>query len=73
MDKPLSTLKELPTTAPNAPGEREAYVAQLRERYLDGSLDEILIPDDAAVPDTLLTALFPHLFPEEKRVRNWKH
>ncbi|MED5371800.1 MAG: hypothetical protein VX899_12340 [Myxococcota bacterium] len=71
MDKPISTLEQLPAQAPNAPGEREAYVAQLRERYLDGSLDEILIPQEAEVPDSLLSALFPHLFPEARK--NWKH
>lgn len=41
--------------------ERAAYVAELRARFLDGTLDEVLIPD-TDVPDRLLKELFPTLF-----------
>lgn len=42
--------------------DRRQMVAELRARYLDGSLDEVLVPSEAEVPDTLLQALFPNLF-----------
>jgi hypothetical protein len=42
--------------------ERSQMVADLRQRYLDGTLDEVLFPADKEVPDTLLQALLPHLF-----------
>lgn len=41
---------------------RKQMVADLRQRYLNGTLDEVLVPEDADVPDTLLQALFPNLF-----------
>lgn len=51
-----------PTATPIQPAtERAAYVAELRARFLDGTLDEVLIPDND-VPDRLLQELFPTLF-----------
>ena len=41
---------------------RAQMVADLRQRYLDGTLDEVLFPAGKEVPDTLLQALLPHLF-----------
>lgn len=41
--------------------ERGAYVADLRERYLAGTLDEVLLAD-RDVPDRLLQELFPSMF-----------
>ncbi|MFT5583091.1 MAG: hypothetical protein ACI9VR_000669 [Cognaticolwellia sp.] len=73
MDKHLSSLDHTPVTAPNNKGDRATYVAELRARYLNGSLDEVLIPKDAKVPDTLLQALFPHIFPEKVEKKSWKH
>ena len=42
--------------------ERAQMVADLRQRFLEGTLDEVLFPEDKEVPDTLLQALFPNLF-----------
>lgn len=51
-----------PTTPPPAPAcERAAYVAELRARYVAGTLDEILVPNND-VSDRLLQELFPMLF-----------
>ena len=47
---------------PRAKDERAQMVADLRRRFLDGTLDEVLFPADKEVPDTLLQALFPHMF-----------
>ncbi len=73
MDKQISSLDHTPAAAPNEKGDRAAYVAELRARYLNGSLDEVLIPQDAKVPDALLQALFPHIFPEKGEKKSWKH
>lgn len=73
MDKQISSLSHTPVAAPNKKGDRAAYVAELRERYLNGSLDDVLIPQDVQVPDTLLQALFPHIFPEKGEKKRWKH
>ena len=50
----------LPKPAPTS--ERAAYVAELRRRYLNGTLDEVLCPADTEIPDALLKDLFPNLF-----------
>ena len=42
------------------PRERAELVEQLRRRYLDGTLDEVLIPEDPPL-DVLLGDLFPEL------------
>lgn len=73
MDKQITSIDHTPVTAPNKKGERAEYVAELRARYLNGSLDEVLIPQDAKVPDALLQALFPHIFPEKGEKKSWKH
>lgn len=52
------------SVTPEAPDARAQYVAELRARYLAGTLDEVLIPEDAQVPDALMSALFPRLFPQ---------
>lgn len=59
-----------PYEAPLNPEERAKYVAELRERYLEGTLDEVLIPNDVRVPDRLMWVLFPHLFPSPNPVEN---
>ncbi len=41
---------------------RRKLIRELRQCYLDGTLDELLIPKDAEVPDSLLRALFPDIF-----------
>ena len=41
---------------------RRKLIQELRQRYLDGTLDEVLLPKDADVPESLLRALFPQLF-----------
>ena len=73
MDKQLSSLDHTPVTAPNEKGDRAAYVAELRARYLNGSLDEVLIPQNAKIPDTLLQASFPHIFTEKGPTSSWNH
>jgi hypothetical protein len=65
MDKPILRLVADRNAAPpkSAPTtERAAYVAELRARYLNGTLDEVLCPQDVEVPDSLLQELFPNLF-----------
>ena len=42
------------------PRERAELVEQLRRRYLDGTLDEVLIPEEPPL-DALLDDLFPSL------------
>ncbi len=42
------------------PRERAELVEQLRRRHLDGTLDEVLIPEDPPI-DALLGDLFPEL------------
>jgi hypothetical protein len=39
---------------------RQQMVARMRERYLDGTLDEILIPEGAELPPALLQAILSH-------------
>jgi hypothetical protein len=41
---------------------RQEYVASLRARYTAGTLSEILV-SHAKIPDSLMTSLFPHMFP----------
>ena len=62
-----------PYEAPQDPEARARYVAELRERYLEGTLDEVLIPNDVRVPDRLMWVLFPHLFPTPNPVENASH
>lgn len=52
-----------PKSAPTT--ERAAYVAELRRRYLNGTLDEVLCPQETEIPDALLKELFPSLFGRE--------
>jgi hypothetical protein len=59
-----------PYEAPHDPEERAQYVAELRERYLEGTLDEVLIPKKVRVPDRLMWVLFPHLFPSPNPIVN---
>jgi len=40
--------------------EREALVERLRQRYVAGTLDEVLVPEDPKM-DRLLADLFPDL------------
>ena len=40
------------------PEEREAFVAELRERYLAGTLGEVLVPTDTTM-DRVLLDLIP--------------
>jgi hypothetical protein len=40
--------------------ERDALVERLRQRYLAGTLDEVLVPEDPRM-DRLLADLFPEL------------
>jgi len=37
-------------------------VAELKERYREGTLDEVLFPEGFDVPESLMRALFPELF-----------
>ena len=62
--------KATPYEAPQDPEARARYVAELRERYLEGTLDEVLIPDNVRVPDRLMWVLFPHLFPTPNPIEN---
>jgi hypothetical protein len=48
--------------APTNPDARRRYIAELRSRYLEGTLDEVLFPEGFEVPDSLMMALFPNLF-----------
>jgi len=41
---------------------RRKLIQQLRQRYLDGTLDEVLLPKETEIPDSLLRALFPQVF-----------
>ena len=50
------------TTAPTNPDARARYIAELRSRYLEGTLDEVLFPEGFEVPENLMMALFPRLF-----------
>jgi len=50
-----------PCSASAASDDRAAYVDDLRKRYLAGTLDEVLIPDQD-IPDRLLQELFPAVF-----------
>ena len=59
-----------PYEAPHDPEARAKYVAELRERYLDGTLDQVLIPANVRVPDRLMWVLFPHLFPSPNEMVN---
>ena len=69
--KRIQPLKsQSPYEAPLDPEERATYVAELRERYLEGTLDEVLIPSDVRVPDRLMWVLFPHLFPTPNATEN---
>ena len=72
--KRIQPLKaQSPYEAPLDPEARATYVAELRERYLEGTLDEVLIPNDVRVPDRLMWVLFPHLFPTPNPVENASH
>jgi hypothetical protein len=69
--KRIQSLTELsPYEAPHDPEERANYVAALRDRYLEGTLDEVLIPKKVRVPDRLMWVLFPHLFPSPNPMVN---
>jgi len=48
--------------APLQPQARKRYIAELRARYLEGTLDEVLFPEGFDVPESLMRALFPELF-----------
>jgi hypothetical protein len=48
--------------APLQPRARRRYVAELKERYREGTLDEVLFPEGFDVPESLMRALFPELF-----------
>lgn len=63
MNRNLRLIEPSATQRPAAPAsdDRSAYVADLRQRYLEGTLDEVLIPDQD-VPDRLLQELFPAMF-----------
>jgi|GEM_PF-2454162 len=56
--------------APSDPEARKRYVAELRNRFLDGTLDEVLIPEKAEIPDRLMWVLFPNLFPTPSATAN---
>jgi hypothetical protein len=56
--------------APSDPDDRKRYVAELRNRFLDGTLDEVLIPEKAEIPDRLMWVLFPNLFPTPSATAN---
>ena len=48
--------------APLQPQARKRYIAELRARYLEGTLDEVLFPEGFDVPEYLMRELFPELF-----------
>ncbi len=48
--------------APLQPQARKRYIAELRSRYLEGTLDEVLFPEGFDIPESLMRALFPELF-----------
>lgn len=56
--------------APSDPEERARYVAELRNRFLEGKLDEVLVPEASEVPDRLMWVLFPNLFPSPSPAAN---
>jgi len=62
--KQQSTTDVTPRRAQQMGLSRREYVEMLRQRYVAGTLDEMLMTVDG-VPDTLLCDLFPHLFPRE--------
>jgi len=48
--------------APLQPRARRRYVAELKARYQEGTLDKVLFPEGFEVPESLMRALFPELF-----------
>ncbi len=51
--------------------ERIEYIKTLRGRYLSGTLDEVLIPDDPPV-DRLLDAIFSVKLPHQEETNEKK-
>lgn len=48
----------MPTRREEKARQRAEYVAELRRRYVEGSLDDVLVPEDANL-DRLLEDIFP--------------
>jgi hypothetical protein len=63
MNRNLRLIEPSASQRPAVPAseDRSTYVDDLRERYLAGTLDEVLIPEQD-VPDRLLQELFPAIF-----------
>ena len=51
--------------------ERNEYIQTLRDRFLSGTLDEVLIPDDPPV-DRLLDAIFSTRLPYQEGTKEKK-